>query len=104
MPRLTKKEFYQELTSSDVIFTLEHLIIIFSLFEELIKEVSRVIYNEELKTYKWENIENFLKEKTILTNQELQELKLAKETRNCYVHNGNKIDDKWQKEYEKIWG
>ena len=40
---------------------------------------------------------------SVLSNEEVKELELAKETRNCYVH-GNKIDDKWLKAYQKARG
>jgi len=31
-------------------------------------------------------------------------LKLAKETRNCFIHNGSKVDDRWLKAFFELKG
>lgn len=42
--------------------------------------------------------------KEILSDEQLTELILAKETRNCYIHNGGKIDKHWIDAYENARG
>ena len=83
-PDLTKEEYYKELTSNDIPFTLEHLVILFALFDELKTTASKILGKGET-------------EKT----SHKEELKLARETRNCYVHNGSRIDRKWIDAYKQ---
>jgi len=99
----TPKELEQELTSNDITFTFEHLIILFAIFEELLKEVCPSILNE---TRKKSLINKFFEKenKEILNGKELEEVILAKETRNCYVHNGGKINNRWKTAYENAKG
>ena len=40
----------------------------------------------------------------ILSDSQIKELKLAKKTRNCYIHNGNKIDQSWLDAYREAKG
>ena len=81
-----------------------HLVTLFALFEELLKEAS-IFFSLELKD-KDRNISiiNWFfgkdETKSILEDKQLEELKLAKETRNCYIHNGNKIDNKFVEAYK----
>lgn len=89
------------LKSKDHEFTLGHLQTLFSLFEELIDEVGSSIYKVDIRAGRFENLEKFLKGdapcnlKTMVTGDEIKELKLAKETRNCFIHNNSRVDQKW---------
>ncbi|MEW6617367.1 MAG: hypothetical protein AB1333_03025 [Patescibacteria group bacterium] len=99
------KELYSILTSRDGQFTLGHLQTLFSLFEELLCETSKTLFDLEINTGKWKGIETFFSQnsfKDILLPEELGELKLAKETRNCFIHNNSKIDDKWLSAYQGV--
>lgn len=96
------QELYSILSSRDGQFTIGHLQTLFSLFEELLYETAKELYNLEINTSKWVkmvkffNLENF---NNIVSAAEINELKLAKETRNCFIHNGSKIDDFWLSAY-----
>jgi len=98
----TPHQLYSILTSRDGEFTLGHLQTLFSLFEDLLNEASKILCASELDTSKWPNMKKFFEEddtKDILTDIQIKELKLAKETRNCYIHNGSKINQKWLDSY-----
>jgi len=101
------KELYSILTSRDGEFTIGHLQTLFSLFEELLNEASKILFNFELDTSKWKNMKKFFNQddtKDILTKKDINELKLAKETRNCFIHNGSKIDKRWLDAYRDARG
>jgi len=101
------KELHSILTSRDGEFTIGHLQTLFSLFEELLNEVSKILHGLELNTSKWKNMENFFNQtatKDILSTQDINELNLAKKTRNCFIHNGSRIDQKWIDAYQKARG
>lgn len=101
----TPKQIHSILTSRDGEFTLGHLQTLFSLFEDLLKESSRVLCSVELDTSKWQGIKQFFDEDNdLISETELKELKLAKETRNCYIHNNGKIDQKWIDAYTEAKG
>lgn len=75
------KELYSILTSRDGEFTIGHLQTLFSLFEELLNEASKILFNLELDTSKWKNMKEFFNQddtKDILTKKDINELKLAK--------------------------
>ena len=92
----TPHQMHSILTSRDGEFTIGHLQTLFSLFEDLLNESSKVICSNELDTSKLVNMEAFFDENNdLLSETELKEIKLAKETRNCYIHNDGKIDQKW---------
>jgi len=98
----TPHQLHSILTSRDGEFTMGHLQTLFSLFEDLLNEASKIICSLELDTSKWPNMKKFFEAddtKDILNGAQIKELKLAKETRNCYIHNGNKIDQKWLDSY-----
>ncbi len=101
------KELYSILTSRDGEFTIGHLQTLFSLFEELLNEASKILFNFELDTSKWKNMKEFFNQddtKDILTKKDINELKLAKETRNCFIHNGSKVDKRWLDAYRDARG
>lgn len=101
----TPNQIYSILTSRDGEFTIGHLQVIFSLFEDLLKESSKILCSKELDTGKWPGIKEFFAENNdILSESQLKELKLAKETRNCYIHNSGKIDQKWIDAYREAKG
>lgn len=98
------RELHSILTSRDGEFTIGHLQTLFSLFEELLNEVSKILFGFELNTSKWKNMEDFFNQadtKGILSTQDINELNLAKKTRNCFIHNGSKIDQEWIDTYQK---
>ena len=53
-------------------------------------------------TYFWQ-MKKYLKNKGFASDAELNELKLAKETRNCFIHFGGMIDKKWLIAYKKTF-
>lgn len=96
----TPNQLYSILTSRDGEFTIGHIQTLFSIFEDIWNESSKILCSKELDTSKWENIAKFFDEnKDIISNAELRELKLAKETRNCYLHKLSKIDQRWVEAY-----
>ncbi len=101
------KELYSILSSRDGQFTVGHLQTLFSLFEELLHETAKTLFNLEINTGKWSGIEEFFKLSdfnNVLSMQEIKELKLSKETRNCFIHNGSKIDNFWLSAYQNARG
>ncbi len=106
------KKGYQEYTpaelcgilkSKDTEFTLGHLQTLFSLLEELIAELCPIVCSgQEIRSDKFENMEKFLLGRNPYHNFQMniaqdrvKELKLAKETRNCFIHNDSKVDERW---------
>lgn len=103
----TPHRLHSILTSRDGEFTLGCLQNLFSLFEDLLNEASKILCSSEFDTSKWPNMKKFFEEtdtRDILTDSQIKELKLAKETRNCYIHNGSKIDQRWLDSYEDAKG
>ncbi|MFA7707860.1 MAG: hypothetical protein WCX73_02840 [Candidatus Pacearchaeota archaeon] len=101
----TPNQLCSILTSKDIEITFEHLIILFSLFEELLNKSSEILFGTELDTSQWRNMKKFFEEEStldILSEESMKELNLAKQTRNCYVHNGGKIDQIWLDSCNKI--
>lgn len=84
-----------------------HLVNLFSLFDDLLDESSKVLCSEvdsKIRDRKGNvYMHEFFKVVKVLEDKELEELKLARETRNCYVH-GNKIDSEWLKKYKEARG
>ncbi len=98
------KELCDILRSRDKYFNLEHLQTLFSLLEELINELCPLVCNgSEIRADKFRKLKNFLSgvppynEFRILgiSESDLNELGLAKETRNCFIHNASRVDKKW---------
>lgn len=101
----TPNQIHSILTSRDGEFTIGHLQTLFSLFEDLIKESSKILYSQEVDASKWEEIKKFFDENNdIVSDSELKELKLAKVTRNCYIHNNGKINQRWIDAYTEAKG
>lgn len=98
------KKLHSILTSKDGEFTIGHLQTLFSMFEDLLNEASEMLYASRLDNSKWENMKKFLKDMKILSDSQIKDLKLAKETRNCYIHNGNKINQRWLDAYREAKG
>lgn len=99
------KQLYSILTSRDGEFTISHLQTLFSLFEDLIKDSSQILCLGEKDASKWQGIKEFFNEnEDLISESELKELKLAKETRNCYIHNNGKIDQRWIDAYTESKG
>lgn len=97
----TPYQLHSILTSRDGEFTIGHLQTLFSLFEGLVNESSKILCSEEIDASKWQDIEKkfFDENNDLISEQELKELKLAKEIRNCYLHNNGQIDQKWLNAY-----
>ena len=103
----TPKQLYSILTSKDGEFTIGHLQTLFSLFEDLLNETSKILCPNELNTGKWQNMKLFFEQtetNDILSETQIKELKLAKETRNCYIHNGSKVNQRWLNAYQDAKG
>ncbi len=103
----TPEKLHSILRSKDGEFTLGHLQTLFSLFEDLLNEASKILCSSKLNTSQWPNMKKFFEEdhtKDILTDLQVKELKLAKETRNCYIHNGSKTNQIWLNSYEDVKG
>ena len=105
----TPAKLYEILTSKDIEFTLGHLQTLFSLLEELVTNLCPLVcYGQECSAGIFENLEKFLlgnkpydKFQINITEDDIKELKLAKETRNCFIHNGSKVDEKWLKAFKE---
>jgi hypothetical protein len=103
------EQLYRILTSKDRDFTLGHLQTLFSLLEEFVKEIIKHYHSKERKSYfdSYENLKKFLLAehpfesfKHQIEEERIIELKLARETRNCFIHNFSRVDSKWIKAYE----
>lgn len=84
---------------------LNHTVTLFSLLEKLAKE----IHKHETGQYptdfnKRSALANFLKGKGFLLPAEEKEFALVKETRNCVVHHGHMIEDKWRNAWKDARG
>lgn len=98
-------KLYTILTTKDVEFTIEHLIFLFSLFEDLLNETSKILCEKQLGRTLGKKIQTFFEQnKDIISDKEFKELNLAKETRNCYIHKRGKIDSKWINSYKETEG
>ena len=110
--KYTPAKLYEILTAKDMEFTLGHLQTLFSLFEELVEEIVSVAYDgQEIRADKFGNLQKFLlgeqpydKFKIDINENDIKELKLAKETRNCFIHNNSKIDKRWIDTYKEVRG
>jgi hypothetical protein len=101
----TPHKIYLILTSRDEEFTLGHLQTLFSLFEDLINESSKTLCTKKLRGLLGAKIDDFFKlNKDLILDDELKELILAKETRNCYIHNKSKINKEWLDSYKNAKG
>lgn len=104
----TPEQLVGILKKKDYEFTLGHLQTLFSLFEELLRETSKVLIGEEIEEiHKWPNMKGFFEDpliNCIISDNELKELHLAKETRNCYIHRDSKVDSDWLNVYKEARG
>lgn len=108
----TPAELCGILKSKDTEFTLSHLQVLFSLLEELIAELCPIVCSgQEIRSDKFENLEKFFLGKNLyqnfqtnITKDKVKELKLAKETRNCFIHNNSKVDERWLKVFKEVNG
>lgn len=106
------KDLYKTLISKDIVFTHGHLQTLFSLFKKLVSElIIEKGFGESYNTSRFTIIEKVLKGinpfdtfSFPISDPEIDELRLAKETRNCYVHNASNIDQKWLNAYENVHG
>lgn len=88
------------LRSRDGEIALNHTVTLFSLLEKLAKEVYRHLNGQYPANFNKRNaLTSFLKDKGFLLPHEEQEFVLAKETRNCVVHHGHVIEDKWKRSW-----
>jgi len=90
------------LASRDKGFTLSHLQTLFSLLEVLTTEVSDEVLKSRKDMGYWKNMKPFLKNTIKLPEPTINELYLAKKTRDCFIHNSSKIDYKgeWIEAYK----
>jgi hypothetical protein len=100
------------LKSKDIYFTLNHLQTLFSLLEELTAELCPIMCNGlNINTFQFKHCEDFLLGKDPYQNfktgilvSEIKELRLAKETRNCFIHSKSKVDKKWLEAFKESRG
>ena len=105
-------KLYSILTSKDSEFTFGHLQTLFSLLEELVTNLCPIICDgQEIWASSFKNLKKFLlgkcpynKFQTNITEDDVQELKLAKVTRNKFIHNGSKVDETWLECYRETRG
>ncbi|GEM_PF-5837551 len=97
------RDLHEILKTRDKWITLTHLQVLFSLFEDMCREASGVLFNIYPNTYKWNEMKSFL-QNIGLSQVKIAELHLSKETRNCYVHNSSKIDREWLDAYFQARG
>ena len=107
------EKLHRILTNKDDEFSLGHLQDMFSLLEELINlACPHICRNISIVASDFPQVEYFLlADKSYKMNKQghkrvpllpdMRELKLAKETRNCFIHGGN-ISDAWIKAYTAI--
>lgn len=100
------------LRSKDSWFTLGHLQALFSLLEELVTELCPIVCNgQEIRADKFKNLKKFLLGENPyqnfqinITGDEIKELNLAKETRNCFIHKNSKVDEHWLEAFKGARG
>jgi len=98
-------ELVDILGSIDSELQFVHLVNLFSLFGTLLNESSKILCpNVEKNKHKNVSMEKFFDNVKILSPGQIKELKLAREARNCYIHNKNKIDTKWINSYTEVRG
>lgn len=98
----TPENLHRILTTRDPELSIIQTQFLFMLLEDLVKELYRTLNNgEEINADSRPILVNFLKDNNFLYNHEEQEFILAKETRNCFLHQNNKIDGRWIEQYEK---
>lgn len=105
----TPAQLYGILTSKDFEFMLGHLQTLFSLLEELVTELCPIVCGgQEIRADKFVNLKKFLlgnrpyeKFITTISEDEVKELGLAKETRNCFIHSNSKVDNLWLEAYQE---
>ena len=108
----TPAKLCEILKSKDNEFTLGHLQTLFSLLEELINELCPIVCDgQEIWSSEFKNLEKFLLGKdpyqnfqANITKNETKKLRLAKETRNCFIHNNSKVDARWLRAFKKAEG
>lgn len=98
------KELAHILTTKDDELALIHLQHLFSLFEELISRISLEINGIKLNKKNYHKLAPNIVERFNLTATEKNELKLARETRNYFIHKDSKIDTDWIDIFQKIRG
>ena len=91
----------------DPILTMNHLVVMIALFQELVNETAKLIF-PDLKPNKYGDvsIQDFLnknKTKNILNKMEREQITLAKKTRDCYIHHDSKTDSRWVKSFKDIY-
>jgi hypothetical protein len=107
----TPNKLYNIVTSQDTEFALEHLTILFILFEELVNEAVPILYpGDETDACYFANLRDFLKAENqfkdkikFVTDEEFYEVDLAKKTRNCFIH-GGKINGEFIDAYKRAKG
>jgi len=122
-PKYEIGELLEILSSWDSKFALGHLQKMFSFLEELVRVASKILVlpttnnsilrritkkffvllgcpKEEFSSHRWKYLQEFLQCVVQISSAELLELKSAKETRNCYIHNASKISKEWLKAYK----
>ena len=90
----TPERLHFILTQRDKETALNHTITIFSLLENLSKKTALIVEQKDINMGKYKNLSDFLLRNKFLKSDEEPELRLARATRNCVNHHGNKAN-KW---------
>jgi hypothetical protein len=90
------EKLHSILTSSDYHIVLNNLIIIFSLFEVFLKIIASEVYQESVDTGTKSGLRHFIKKDDFgVDPKDINEIILAKKTRDCYIHSDSRIDREW---------
>lgn len=112
-PKISPMELHGIYISLDEDFTYGHLQSLFTFFEVLITLTCPILYGEEtpIDASDFGQMLHFLKADTrqfngieFISDREENELNLAKKTRNCHIHDGGKIEEKFLVAYGKVFG
>lgn len=102
----TARDLDNILRSRDGEIALNHVVTLFSLLENLIKEVHKHLYPQASGRVAFSDAGNMIeflshkKFRFLLDNKEVKEFVLARQTRNCVLHTHHIMDAKWIEAWE----
>lgn len=97
----TPKELKNYLINYDNDILISQLIKIFTMLENYFFIYNKEIGMEKIDFTKFESLKKYIEDNNFANEDELAELELAKETRNCFVHRRGVIDKKWMDAHNK---
>ncbi len=97
----TPRELRGYLTDYDKEIHISQIIKIFTLLENYLFSYNELTKERDLIDFtRFELLKKYVKNKKWSLDEELLELELAKETRNCFMHRSGLIDDRWLRIYK----